>query len=447
MRPIVDPANLEAPLESLKSQVRLRTLTTLRWLAVAGQTAAIALVHFGFGFPAPLGLSLGVIAASAWLNLFVTLRYSPQRVLSEGEAAAYLAFDIVQLCALLFLTGGLQNPFAPLILAPVTIAASVLPLRLTILIGALAIAGISVLGLYHFPLPWRAGEVLELPRIYVAGSWVALTFSVAFFAAYARRIAAESAEMRSALAASQLILAREERLAALGGLAAAAAHELGTPLATIQVTATEMADDLKGQGTLEEDAKLLVSQAQRCREILGRLSRRGDEGDVVHDRLSADALLREAAEPFVERPGGPAVIFEMIGDDAPPLLRRRPEIVYGLRNLVENAATFARSKVLIKARWDQSELHISVHDDGPGFSQEILSRLGEPYLSQRRRARSADGQKGGMGLGFFIAKTLLERSGARIQFDNLPWEDDSGANGAWIEVSWPLKAVEAEIAA
>lgn len=433
-----------AALQTLRSPVRLRTLTTLRWLAVGGQTAAVALVHFGLGFPTPLGLCLGVIAMSAWLNLFVTFRFSPQRFLSDEEAAAYIAFDIIQLCALLFLTGGLQNPFAALILAPVTIAASVLPLRLTILIGALAVAGISLVGLHHLPLPWRPGEMLELPRILVAGVWVALTFSVMFFAAYAHRIAAESVEMRSALAASQLVLAREERLAAIGGLAAAAAHELGTPLATIQVTATEMADELKGQGTLEEDAQLLVSQARRCREILSRLSQRGEEGDAVHDRLSVDALVREAAEPFTERARGPAVIFEMIGEGAPPVLRRRPEIVYGLRNIVENAVSFARSKVLITARWGGDGLRISVHDDGPGFSPEILARLGEPYVSHRRRAARAAAKKDGMGLGFFIAKTLLERTGAKIVFDNLEWDDGAGGAGAWVEVSWPAPILSEE---
>lgn len=437
MQDTFDLASPTAALEELRSPVRLRTLTALRWLAVAGQTAAVTLVHFGFGFPAPLGLCLGVIAMSAWLNLFVTFRFSPQRVLSDREAAAHIGFDIVQLCALLFLTGGLQNPFAALILAPVTIAASVLPSRLTVLIGSLAVAGVSVLGVLHLPLPWRPGESLELPRILVAGVWIALTFSVVFFAIYAHRIAAESMQMRSALAASQLVLAREERLAALGGLAAAAAHELGTPLATIQVTATEMASDLKGQGDLEEDAKLLVSQARRCREILSRLSQRGDEGDALHDRLGLDALVREASEPFTDRPGGPAVIFEMIGEGAAPVLRRRPETLYGLRNIVENAAAFARSKVLITARWGDDGLQISVHDDGPGFSPDILARLGEPYLSQRARSRSAAAQKGGMGLGFFIAKTLLERTGAKVAFGNLAWADASSDTGAWVEVSWP----------
>jgi len=249
--------------QSLRGPVRLRTLTTLRWLAVAGQTAAIFFVHFGFGFPTPLGLCLAAIAASAWLNLFVTLRFSPQRFLSDREATGYIAFDIAQLCVLLFLTGGLLNPFSILIIAPATIAASVLPVRLIALVGAVAIAGISLLALTHLPLPWRVGETISLPSVYKAGVWAALTFSVLFFSAYARRISAETSEMKSALAATQLVLAREERLAALGGLAAAAAHELGTPLATMQLTAKEMARELEDHDLLSDDANLLVSQAER----------------------------------------------------------------------------------------------------------------------------------------------------------------------------------------
>ena len=219
-------ADSQAALNALRGPVRLRTLTGLRWLAVGGQTLAIVIVHFGLGYPAPLGLCLGAIAASAWLNLFTMLRYSPQRFLSDREAAGYIAFDIVQLCALLFFTGGLQNPFSALIIAPVTIAASLLPLRHTVMIAALAIAGVSLLALYHMPMPWAPGETLELSPIYKAGVWTALSFTIAFFAAYAHRIAAESAQMRSALAATQLVLAREERLAALtGGPEASAAAQ------------------------------------------------------------------------------------------------------------------------------------------------------------------------------------------------------------------------------
>lgn len=444
---VAPPIEKEFAAEALRGPVRIRTLTTLRWLAVAGQLAALLIVHFVFGFPVELGLCLGAIAASAWLNLFVVLRFSPQRFLTDGEATGYIGFDIVQLCVLLFLTGGLQNPFAVLILAPVTIAASVLSLRQTMLIAALAIAGVGVLGFAHLPLPWRAGETLIFPPLINAGSWVALSFAVAFFAAYAHRIAQESAQMRSALAASQLVLAREERLAALGGLAAAAAHELGTPLATIQLTAKEMASELKGEGLLEEDARLLVEQAQRCREILGRLSKGGAEADAMMGRIGLDLLLKEAAAPFVDARTGPAVIFEMRGlaGEEPPVLRRRPEIIYGLRNIIENAVAYGRSKVLVSADWSGNEVEIEVHDDGRGFSPDILGRLGEPYLG-RGRSRTGAARSGGLGLGFFIAKTLLERTGADIAFDNRPWTQtgaEGGEAGAWVAVRWPRVAVEA----
>ncbi|MEZ5896326.1 MAG: ActS/PrrB/RegB family redox-sensitive histidine kinase [Parvularculaceae bacterium] len=434
--------------QALRGPVRLRTLTTLRWLAVGGQLAAVLITHFGLGFPLPLGLCLGAIVASAWLNIFTLLRFSPQRFLSDREAAAFIAFDIIQLCVLLFLTGGLQNPFAVLILAPVTIAASVLPVRLTVLIGALAFAGVSVLASWRLPLPWSIGASYQLPPVLTFGIWVALSFGVAFFAAYAHRIAKESAQIRSALAASQLVLAREERLAAIGGLAAAAAHELGTPLATIQLTAREMADDLKGQGLLEDDAKLLVSQAQRCREILGRLSNRGDAGDAMMDRISLDLLLKEAATPFVENTAGVAVIFEMKGgekNEKAPIVQRRPEIIYGLRNIIENAVGYAQSRVLVAADWDAASLRVEILDDGRGFSPEILGRLGEPYLGGKTRIRQgARTGNGGLGLGFFIAKTLLERTGASILFDNRQWEDGSGQTGAWVAARWPREALEPE---
>ncbi|MEL7490411.1 MAG: ActS/PrrB/RegB family redox-sensitive histidine kinase [Pseudomonadota bacterium] len=435
------PEVRDAVVQSLRGPVRLRTLTTLRWLAVAGQTAAIFLVHFGFGFPLPLGLCLAAIAASAWLNLFVTLRFSPQRFLSDREAAGYIIFDIAQLCVLLFLTGGLLNPFSVLIVAPVTIAASVLSVRLIAIVCVIAVAGISLLALMHLPLPWRVGETIALPGVYKAGVWAALSFSVLFFSAYARRIAAEAAEMKSALAATQLVLAREERLAALGGLAAAAAHELGTPLATIQVTAKEMARELTGRDQLRDDATLLVSQAERCRDILSRLSQRGDEGDAMLDRLQIDTLLREAAGPFLDQAEGPAIIFDIIAaDDAEDLLfvKRQPEITYGLRNFIENAVEFARSKVLMTARWSPEKLTISIHDDGRGFPQEVLARLGEPYVGSRHAAR----KKRGMGLGFFISKTLLERTGAEIKFDNVAWDRDNPVAGAWVSVEWPLSAVK-----
>ena len=446
-------ADSQAAMNTLRGPVRLRTLTALRWLAVAGQTLAIVIVHFALGFPTPLGLCLGAIAASAWLNLFTVLRFSPQRILSEREAAGLIAVDIIQLCALLFFTGGVQNPFSALIIAPVTIAASVMPLRYTIAIAALAIAGVSLIAIHYMPMPWIPGEALELAPVYKAGVWAALSFSIAFFAAYAHRIAAESAKMRSALAATQIVLAREQRLAALGGLAAAAAHELGTPLATIQVTAKEMLREIKRQHDedeeLIEDAALLVSQAERCRDILSRLSKHGDAGDAMHDRLSVSSLLREAAEPYLDQAGGPIIRIETknLNGTAEPMLRRRPEIIFGLRNFIENAAGFARGEVRVSASWDADKLSIEVQDDGPGFAPDILLRLGEPYVSARAGQR-AQTSKSGLGLGFFIAKTLIEGTGARVNFDNRRWDADTDRrSGAWVGAVWSLEALSAALIA
>lgn len=438
--------NANAAMTALRGPVRLRTLTNLRWLAVGGQSIAILTVHFAVGFATPLGLCIMAIAASAWLNLFTALRFSPQRFLTDREAAAFIAFDVVQLCALLSFTGGLLNPFSALIIAPVMIAASFLALRYTVLIAALGLAGVGVLAMYHMALPWRAGEVLELAPVYKFGVWAALSFSVIFFAAYAHRIAAESAQMRSALAATQLVLEREQRLSALGGLAAAAAHELGTPLATIQLTAREMQRELENDETLREDATLLVEQVKRCREILGRLSQHGEAGDAIHDRVDVVGLLKEAASPFLENVDGPEIRIESeSGDGAPePMLRRRPEIIYGLRNFVENAVGFARADVRIGAIWSGDRLAITIDDDGPGFSVEVLTRLGEPYVSSRFAGRRAEGLRaasertGGMGLGFFIAKSLLEGTGAEISWAN------RNSGGAQVNVAWALSEIVAE---
>jgi len=450
------PRNDTPPIHELQGHIRLRTLTALRWLAVLGQTLAILVVHFGLGFSVPLGICLGTIAASAWLNLFTLFRFSPQKFLDNREAAFYIAFDICQLCTLLCFTGGLQNPFAVLILAPVTIAASALPLRQTVLLGLLALVGTGLLTVSHLALPWGDDSQFSMPSIYVAGVWTALSFSVFFFAAYAHRIAMEGAQMRSALAATQFVMAREERLSALGGLAAAAAHELGTPLATIQMTAQEMAEEIESgdkidEAVLRDDAHLLISQSKRCRDILGRLSQRGDAGDIMHDRIRLDALLKEAAHPFLDMPSGPEIVFDIQSDEeagsfsgpgTPPMLARRPEIIYGLRNFIENATQYARSQVKISTLWDEDQVSITIMDDGAGFSQDVLTRLGEPYLNPRQDIGRKRSKKAGLGLGFFIAKTLLERTGASIQFNNATNDNQlETIAGAYVSTVWPSVAL------
>lgn len=423
-------------------RVRLRTLILLRWLAVAGQTAAVLGIHFIAGFELPLIYCLVVISASAALNLVVSVRFPFAKRLSNREAALYLGFDIAQLFALLLLTGGLENPFAILFLAPVAISGASLDLRSTVALGAFAFVCVTVLALVHLPLPWHNAPPLEVPALYVVGTWVALVLGLGFTAIYAWRISSEAERMSMALEATRAALAREHHLASLGGLAAAAAHELGTPLATIALVAKELEREIGPDSPLAEDAALLGSQAARCREILTRLSRQPDDNDDPFTQTTLGALLDEIAAPnlgfgveveiALTPPTGP-------DDQDEPVIRRQPEVIHSLHNLVENAVDFARTKVQITASWTREVLVLRIRDDGPGIAAEVLAQLGEPYVSTRRQddVEAEPGDAVGLGLGFFIAKTLLERTGAKVHAHN------PTRGGAEVEVTWPRGRIEA----
>ncbi|MFN3934417.1 ActS/PrrB/RegB family redox-sensitive histidine kinase [Parvibaculum sp.] len=426
-------------------QVRLQTLVILRWLAIAGQLSAVLIVHFALGFPLPLGACLAVIAASAWLNVFLTLRYRSSMRLPDWQAAIYLAIDLAQLAVLIFLTGGMQNPFALLFMAPVAISASTLSLLSTGLLLAQAFTYVTLLAWFHMPLPWRPGETADLPPLYVTGHWIALLLGLGFMAAYAWRVSQESRRMSAALAATQLVLARAQRLSALDGLAAAAAHELGTPLGTISLVSKELMRGNMSQEEMQEDLALLNSQAERCKDILSRLSRKPDDADAIYLRLPLHGLLDEVVAPHRDMD----VFFriETIADDeeaSEPEILRRPEMLYGLGNFIENAADFARNEVSVIARYGKNHVSVTITDDGPGFTPDVLEKLGEPYVTTRprdkRQRTPGDGDHEGMGLGFFIGKTLLERTGAIVEIGNRP----EGQPGAEISVRWPRRIVEAE---
>ncbi len=402
-------------------RVRLYTLVMVRWIAVLGQLSAVLFVHYGLEFPLPLDLALGAIGASVVLNVVVSLRYPVATRLSDREAALFLAYDIVQLAVLLSLTGGLTNPFALLFLVSVTISATILSLVSTIGLGILATLCLSLVSLYHQPLPW-SGPAPEFSLTYVAGVWCSLVTGMVFITVYAWRVAEEARRMSDALSEAHMALSREQKLSALGGLAAAAAHELGTPLGTITLVAKELALELEEEGPLSDDVELILSQAERCRDILNRLSRRpAQERPGPFAVMPAAALLDEITEQY-HRDG--ITIFlgsaEMVEQ---PLIPRVPEIVHGLNNLIENAVDFARNEVHVSVAADAKTITISVVDDGPGIAGSMLSALGEPYVSRRPNH--------GMGLGVFIAKTLLERTGARVEFGN------RRGGGAKVDISWP----------
>lgn len=440
------------------ASMRLRTLTMLRWLAVFGQSAAVLVAVFGLGVEFRLDLCVAVIVALAVSNMVATLATPANRRLSEAEATVVLMFDLCQLGALLYLTGGLGNPFALLMMAPVTISASVLTLRATVLLAMTAAAIITGLVLTHMPLRLEGGVVLELPSILAVGSWASLVIGIMFLAAYARLVTGETFAMSLALNATQMALVREQQFSALGGVIAAAAHELGTPLATIKLVSTELAEELADPGTdpatLREDALLIRAQADRCRDILRSMGPRGKDDTHLH-YAPFSSVLEEAAAPHADR--GIRIITRVEGapiEDAAlpqPELARAPEIVQGLRNLVQNAVDFARTTVWIDLDWTPGEMRVVIGDDGPGYAPDLLGRIGDPFLRGRQGGTRERPGYDGMGLGLFIAKTLLARTGARIDFGNgspnpsaarivgLP--EFSRPSGAIAAVIWPRARV------
>ncbi|MBD3665207.1 ActS/PrrB/RegB family redox-sensitive histidine kinase [Sulfitobacter sp. TSTF-M16] len=426
--------------------IRLRTMILLRWVALIGQLTAITVAPLVYGLQLELGLCYVAIGASVIANLAATFLFPENKRLTEKENLAMVMFDLLQLGFLLYLTGGLHNPFAILLLGPVTISATALSLRSTIVICGVAIVLISALANFHLPLITQSGEVLRIPQLFVFGHWIALMIAVVFTSAYSRRVTTEVHSMSDALAATQLALAREQKLTDLGGVVAAAAHELGTPLATIKLASSELLNDLKDSPDLAEDAALIRDQADRCRDILRDMGRTG-KADLHIRSAPLQAIIEESAEPHIER--GKDVQFILGTNDSPARLQpdiwRQPEIIHGLRNLIQNAVDFAQDTVWIESRWSDEDVSIRVIDDGPGFPPHLLGRIGDPFMrpSNRPRASSQRPAYEGMGLGLFIAKTLLERTGASLQFANGPERaGDTGKTGAIVQVTWPRAKVD-----
>ena len=422
-------------------RLRSRTLVGSRWFALIGQFITVLVVHFGFKFELPLLACLLTIAANITLNIIITVGLPPQRLVRQWEAAAQLTFDVLQLALLLYLTGGIANPFCLLLIAPATIAASTLQPRWTLSIIGVTILSVGVLALYSYPLPWLPAGSFMLPALYQFAMAFAIVIGLLFTASYAWRVSLEESQLAGALIATQEVLAREQKLAALGGLAAAAAHELGTPLATIQVTAKEMLRSLPPNSLDMEDAELILSQAQRCREILRNLTNQKEIPESVTDTLPFGQLLEEVAERHPEL-GNKAVLFDIQGPEGKGELMviRKPAILYGLGNFLENAIHYAKQAVTVSAKWDERSVRVTITDDGPGFDEAILDRLGEPYISTSLQGSASATTREGMGLGFFIAKTLLERSGGQVSF----WNGAGPGRGAVVQTVWPISAIAAK---
>ncbi len=416
------------------SRLRLRTLVSIRWAAILGQATSIVLVHYGLGYRLPIVECAFVIAASVLLNGALTARGQLGRPIADRQAALYLAIDLVQLVALLYFTGGLNNPFSLLILAPVIVSAVVLSRLATIGLGLMAIFSITFIAFFHQPLPWPAPG-FALPEFYMLGVWQALAIGILFIAGYVGSVTEEDRAMTSALAETQIALSRAQRLSAVGALAAAAAHELGSPLATIAVVAKEMARDLPKDSPLAANVQLLTEQIDRCGQILAQLSRKPDVSQRHEPGrfMPLGSLLEFIAEPY--RSPDKAVLIqsrampETAGSEEPEL-ERLPETIHAIGTLIQNATQFAAGTVRIEAGWSETAIVIAIDDDGPGFPPLLLDRLGEPYVSTRRE------EGGHMGLGLFIAQTLLGRYGATLEFAN------RREGGARVTIRWDRAAAE-----
>jgi two-component system sensor histidine kinase RegB len=429
--------------------IRLRTLILLRWVAILGQLAAITFAQRMYNLQLEFGLCYLAIGVSVIGNLIAIFVFPENKRLTESENFLMVLFDLLQLSFLLYLTGGLHNPFAILLLAPVTISASVLGLRSTLIIGGGAIMLVTLLATFHIPLRTGEGFVLRVPDIFIFGNWAAITIATLFIGAYSRRVSQEIHSMADAVAATQMALSREQKLTDLGGVVAAAAHELGTPLATIKLASSELIEELEDRPDLVEDARLIREQADRCRDILRGMGRAGKD-DLHLRQAPLSAVVAEAAEPHMDR--GKRILTESLTEDATsqPMILRKPEIIHGLRNLVQNAVDFAHSTVWIETQWSEDHVIVRIQDDGQGYAPAMIGRIGDPFVRRRRVERRARPEYEGMGLGLFIAKTLLERTGAELKFANGPDRPSGDSanptrSGALVHVVWPRLRIAAHI--
>src|SRR3954451_6606688 len=416
--------------------VRLDTILRLRWLAVLGQLAAIFVVVQGLDFDVPILPCVIIVSLSALLNLVLQIAFDPMQRLEPVYAAGLLALNIAELAALLFFTGGLQNPFSFLFLAPVLISATALPMRQTIALGVLAVACATLLGFFYLPLLWDSDDPLVLPPIYLFGVWLSILLAIGVTSLYSFQVTEEARKLSDALAATELVLTREQHLTQLDGLAAAAAHELGTPLSTIFLISRELENSVGNDSVLAADLKTLREPAQRCRDILAKITQLSASG-APFDRMPLSTLIEEAVAPH--RDFGIAIKVRIaVAGASEPVGMRNPAILYGVGNILENAVDFAREVVEVNAWWNTDTVEIMISDDGPGIPPDMLKRIGEPYLSRRPGAEDAPGEHGGLGLGVFIARTLLERTGAKVSFTNRTFPD----HGAVVQIVWPRDRFE-----
>ena len=396
--------------------VRLKTIILLRSIAVIGQLLTCIIIGNFLLFNLPLIEVYSTIIALALSNLLLFLVYSWNQRLSETTTTIVIAADIIQLAMLIYFTGGLSNPFVMLFIVPIAISIDNLPIRSSIILIILTLISVSILGFYNYPLMQGDTSFLVNPTILNIGIWVSLIVTILFLSFYVGRLTNESREVSRALKVTEELLSNEQNLSSLDGLAAAAAHQLGTPLGTINLIAGELLNNEKLSKEGEDDLKILLKEISRCKDIIGSLGEKSSLDDDIVNKIELHALLEELSE-FIRVKGiKTSIIFN---EDDSSLknfnVERRSEFLLGLSNIIENAAEFAKENVLMRISSFDDYIELLIEDDGDGFSSEIINRLGDPYVTSRK---NTDSLKDGLGLGFFISKTLFERLGIRMNIYN-----------------------------
>ena len=406
-----------------------KTLVFLRWIAIFGQLFSVNLVYFFLNLEFPIFLCHIIIFLGFLTNLFLQFGFKAT-LLKDLYSSSILMYDIIQLSILLFLTGGIFNPFAILLIVPTIFSSTFLSMGSTIILGTSTIILLFVLTFFNMPLPGMEEYILSFPNYYVTGILISLIIGLIFLSYFGIRFAGETKKRSDALNKLQQILAKEYELESLGGQAAAAAHSLGTPLATISVVAKEMRKEVGDHSKLTKDLDLLLSQTKRCSEILKNISQKKITNDEFISSMTFEDLLEEIIKSFKQ--SSEKEIKLNTGKDTNKIdIKRNPELVYGLRNFIGNAVKFAKQNILISILSDNINLYILIEDDGPGFPEDIIEALGEPYIKSKSKSLQ---RNAGLGLGTFLGKTLLERKSAVISFVN-----DSSLNGAKVKIKWSIK--------
>ncbi len=408
-----------------------KTLVILRYIAIFGQFFAISTVYFYFELSFPLGLSYIVILIGLLTNLYLQFGIKINQ-LKDLYASIFLVYDLIQLSALLYLTGGIFNPFCFLLIIPAIVSSTFLSMGTTIILGLITTFLLFLISFFYLPLPGEDMNLLHFPNFYKSGIIISILIGLIFLSYFGIRFAGEKKKTSEAFNKLQEVIYKEYELESLGGQAAAAAHSLGTPLATISVVAKELKKEIGNNIDLGKDIDLLISQSKRCSEILKRISKKQIEEDRFFSSVKLEDLLEEIINSFRETSSKEINLIS--NDDNNKIdIQRSPEMIYGLRNFIGNAIKFSESKVNIFLISDEKEIKIIINDDGPGFPEDIIEKIGEPYIKSKSKEINYNS---GLGLGTFLGKTLLERQNAKLIF-----KDDKNLGGASVIISWSPKNI------